>query len=95
MKKPYRLESLCKFVDAVNNAITIHDLVTVHRRVAATAAKHEIDEVPERIRRSCIDRFEKVLRGGLERRAGAQNRVCGRERVHVSGASTYGCGGAY
>jgi hypothetical protein len=41
----YRLESLCEFVDAVNNAITIHDLVTVNRRVAATAAKYEIDEI--------------------------------------------------
>ena len=41
----YRLESLCEFVDAVNDAITIHDLVTVDRRVAAAAAKDEVDEL--------------------------------------------------
>lgn len=43
-RTPYRLESLCEFVDAVNNTITIHDLITVDRRVAATAAKYEVDK---------------------------------------------------
>ena len=41
----YRLECLCEFVDTVNNTIAIHDLVAVNRRVAATAAKHEVDEL--------------------------------------------------
>ena len=45
LRTTYRLESLCEFVDAVNNAIAVHDLVAVNRRVATTAAKYEVDEL--------------------------------------------------